>query len=149
MAAIQWRHRISALPEQRRQNKDKRLRRRAYFTGNHGECPQWRTDSFSERVERFEYSLGESIGRKSRSLHQQPSFFAGKYLSAGEIFRAKTATGLLLNQRNDRTHDRRLERPSVCGRTAWPYPRRREGIRWENHPLRQPAQCQRHTNQPY
>ena len=56
--------------------------------------------------------------KKSRSLHQQPSFFTGKYLSAGEIFRAKTATGLLLNQRNDRTHDRRPERPPICGRTA-------------------------------
>lgn len=83
-----------------------------------GNAPNEELTAFQKELKGLSTPSEKALEEKDRSLHQQPSFFAGKYLSAGEIFRAKTATGLLLNQRNDRTHDRRLERPSVCGRTA-------------------------------
>ncbi len=83
-----------------------------------GNVPNEELTAFQKELKGLSTPSEKALEEKSRSLHQQPSFFTGKYLSAGEIFRAKTATGLLLNQRNDRTHDRRPERPPICGRTA-------------------------------
>lgn len=83
-----------------------------------GNVPNEELTAFQKELKGLSTPSEKALEEKDRSLHQQPSFFTGKYLSAGEIFRAKTATGLLLNQRNDRTHDRRPERPPICGRTA-------------------------------
>ena len=70
--------------------------------------------AFQKELKGLSTSSEKALEEKAKTFYQQPSCFIGKHLSAGKIFRAKTATGLRLNQRNDRTHDRRTKRPPVC-----------------------------------
>ena len=54
-----------------------------------GNVPNEELTAFQKELKGLSTPSEKALGRKSRSLHQQPSFFTGKYLSAGEIFRDK------------------------------------------------------------
>ena len=83
-----------------------------------GNAPNEELTAFQKELKGLSTPSEKALEEKAEAfINSHPSSLVSIYLLE-KYFVQKTATGLLLNQRNDRTHDRRLERPSVCGRTA-------------------------------